>query len=267
MGNIKKIKLFSNDDHYSKKIALLLKRKLKKYGFLLSFDDFDLGISIGGDGSFLRMVRSCNFDSRLYYVGINTGTLGFAQEIYPSDIDLFLKTIINNEYKIENISIQETSVILKDEFKKMHSLNEIVIRDGDLGTIHLDLFVNDELLENFAGDGILISTSFGSSAYNLSFGGSLVYNDLHVLQITPIAPLNCKTYHSLRNSVIIPEKRQIIIKPKNEKNNLFITIDGNNYIYNNVLEIKTSVKKEKIKCLRMSSYDYTKRINEKFIKY
>ena len=171
----------------------------------------------------------------------------------------------NNDYKIENISVQETKVLTDDKEERIESLNEIVVRKKDLKTIYLNLLINQELLENFVGDGIIVSTSFGSSAYNLSFGGSLVYNDLHVLQLTPIAPLNNKSYYTLRNSIIIPEERIITINPI-KSNDLMLTIDGENYFYNNVSKIETYVKKDKIKCLRMTNYDYTKRINEKFIK-
>jgi len=262
---IKKIAVFANDNDYSKEIYFSLVNKLKRYGYIIDNNDFDLAIAIGGDGAFLRMVKKTSFNPSVYYLGINTGTLGFAQEIYPNKIDEFLENLKENNYKIENISVQETKILTNDNEKRLHSLNEIVVRDNDLKTLYLEIFVNSVLLENFVGDGILISTSFGSSAYNMSFGGSLVYNDLHVLQLTPIAPLNSKSYHSLTNSVIIPEERIITVKPL-KNNDLLITVDGTNYFYNDVSKLETYVKKDKIKCLRMSDYDYTKRINEKLIK-
>lgn len=265
MSIIKKIALFANNNDYSKTILNELISKLNKYGYIIDNNDFDLAIAIGGDGSFLRMIKNTSFNSNIYYLGINTGTLGFAQEIYPNEMDKFLEMLSNSNYKVENISVQETKVLTNTNEEKIESINELVIRNSDLKTLYLDLFVNKELLEKFVGDGILISTSFGSSAYNLSFGGSLVYNDLHVLQITPIAPLNSKSYQTLRNSVIVPENRIITLNPCKNKD-LLLTIDGVNYYYKDVLKIETYVKKDKIKCLRMTDYDYTKRINEKLLK-
>lgn len=261
---IKKIGIFSNNDLYSKEIFNELVIKLKNKGYIIDNNDFDLAIAIGGDGSFLRMVRDCHFDSKIYYLGINTGTLGFAQELYPNEIDKFLLMLEDNSYKVENISIGEVNIVGNN--LKLNFLNEVLIRDDKLKAVHLKLFVGDELLESFVGDGILLSTSFGSTAYNLSFNGSIVYSDLHVLQLTPIAPINNKKYRTLRNSVIIPEERKISIIPKNGSNNILVTCDGENYVYNDVQKLEVSVKKDKVKCLRMNNYDYTRRINEKFLK-
>ena len=230
-----------------------------------NFDkEASFAIAIGGDGSFLRMVKACNFSDNIHYIGINTGTLGFAQEIYPDKIDLFISNLNKNRYKKESISIQETKITTKEETLHLYSLNEIVIRHSQLNTLHLKVLINDFLLENYCGDGLLISTSFGSTAYNLSFKGSIVYNDLHTLQITPIAPLNNKSYNSLSNSIIIPEKRTIKIIPIKD-NNLIVSIDGENNHLTDVLEITNYVKRKKIKLIRTKEYDYTKKINEKFL--
>ena len=156
--------------------------------------NYDLAISIGGDGSFLRMVKDTKFNENIYYIGINSGTLGFLQEI---DIDKcvdFVKRLNSDNYKVEEIGIQESKVITEDEILLFDSLNEIVVRDIDFNTIKFGVYVDNELLENFTGDGLLISTSTGSTAYNMSFGGSIVYNTLSTLSITPIAPLNNKVY-------------------------------------------------------------------------
>lgn len=261
MRKIKKVKLFPNNNISSLKIVNELKNSLKKYDFELS-DDFDLAIAIGGDGSFLRMVKECNFNKNVYYIGINTGTLGFAQEIYPNEIDEFLNKLNKSQYKIEEIGIQETKVYLDDTVDYYNSLNEIVVREENLNTLKLDISIDNTKLENFAGDGILISTSFGSTAYNLSFGGSIIYNELHTLQITPIAPLNSKSYRSLVNSLVISKSRIITLKTNNS---IILTIDGENHIYDNIKKVETSVNGE-IKLLHLKEYDYTKKINEKFIK-
>lgn len=261
---IQKIKIFSNDNEKSNEIKKELMEKLKDYE--LVDDDFDLGIAVGGDGSFLRMLKSTNFNSNVYYIGINTGTLGFLQEIKPDEIDSFVEKLNKKEYKIEKIGIQETSVQTKKEIKKFYSLNEIALRDKDLNTTMIDIKINDIKLEKFVGDGILISTSVGSTAYNLSFGGAIVYNLIHTLQITPIAPLNSKVYRSLLNSVVVPEDKLITLIPEKDKGNLIITIDGENVDCNDVLKIETIVSKKKINCIRMNDYDFIKVVNEKFLK-
>lgn len=263
MYKIKSFKIFANNNDKSKEIEEVLKNKLQNNGFIES-NNFDLAIAIGGDGSFLRMVKNTNFNSDTLYVGINTGTLGFAQDISCNDLDKFIESLKKGNYKVDTIGIERTKVITNNGDSIFYSLNEIVIRDKDLNTVRLNINVDDIFLERYNGDGILIATSFGSTAYNLSFGGSIIYNTFHTLQITPIAPLNNKEYRNLLNSVILPETALVEILPEN--NNLLITIDGENKIYDNVIKIETSVKEKRIKVLRTMDYNFLEKINEKFLK-
>ena len=265
MKNLKTYKIFCNNNEKSKKTSEIVKQKLNENNFIYSENNFDLAIAVGGDGSFLRMVKQTNFNSDILYVGINAGTLGFAQEVSIDDIDDFIIELKNNDYKVDSIGVQETKVITKKSDSNFYSLNEIVIRQKELNTFNGDIFIEDSLLEKFSGDGLLISTSFGSTAYNLSFGGSIVYNTFHTLQITPIAPLNNKSYRNLLNSVILPENMKVTIVPKNS-NDILITIDGENSFYNDILKIETYVDEKRINCLRRKDYDFAKKINEKFLK-
>lgn len=262
---MRKIKLFSNNNDKSKSIENLLESKLKGK-FIISNDNYDLAIAIGGDGAFLRMLKNTNFDKNIYYIGINTGTLGFLQEIKPKQIDEFVERLENQDYKVEEISIQKTIIYMQNEKYEFYSLNEIVIREKELNTLITDIKVDNVELEKFVGDGILISTSVGSTAYNLSFGGSIVYNTLHTLQITPIAPLNNRAYRNLLNSIVVPEDKLITIILNEEKQNVIVTIDGENKTFENVIKIETSVSEDKIKCIRMNDYDFISVVNEKFLK-
>ena len=249
MHNIKKFRLFVNDNDKSREVADIVNSKLCEAGFKSVKKDYDLAIAIGGDGSFLRMVKATNFNSNVLYIGINAGTLGFAQEVSIEEIDKFVDELKNNKFKVDNIGVQETKVITDDSDSYFFSLNEIVIRQKELNTVVLDVKIDDVFLETAVGDGLLISTSFGSTAYNLSFGGSIVYNTFHTLQITPIAPLNNKSYRSLLNSVILPENKVISLLPQRNRD-LLITIDGENKYYENVIKVETVVDKKRINCLR-----------------
>ena len=80
---IKRVKLFSNDNENSKEIEKILKNELEKENFIICDKDYELAIAIGGDGSFLRMLKRSNFNSDIYYIGVNCGTLGFLEEIKP----------------------------------------------------------------------------------------------------------------------------------------------------------------------------------------
>ena len=123
----------------------------------------------------------------------------------------------------------------------------------------------NELLENFSGDGVLISTSTGTTAYNLSFSGSIVYNTLKTLTITPIAPLNNKVYKTLINSVIVPGDKVITLIFNKEYKDLFIQIDGVNKLFDNVIKVETKIGEKCIKCLRMNDFHFIKVINNKIL--
>ena len=262
---IKKIKLFVNNNKESIRFSKKLELELINNGFIIDNDNYDLAIAIGGDGSFLRMIKQNNFDSDVYYIGINTGTLGFLQEVGKKDYKKFISELVNEEYKIEHIGVQETVIEHNNNTSRFLSLNEIVIRDKDLNATKLTVKINEDLLEKFTGDGLLIATSTGSTAYNLSFGGSIVYNIFNTLQITPIAPINSKVYRTLLNSVIIPSNMEVTVIPENNKKDLLVTIDGENNFYNNVDLIKTSIQNRTIKCLRLKHYNFPEKINEKLL--
>ena len=263
---MKSVKLFVNDNEESRNVSKIVREKLEIANFQIVEDNYDLAIAIGGDGSFLRMIKNTNFNENCLYIGINAGTLGFAQEVNIEEIDQFILDLKDKNYKVENIGIQEIEIKTPDTVSKQLSLNEMVIRDLDLNTVNLKVLVEGMLLEDFVGDGLLLATSFGSTAYNLSFGGSIVYNTFHTLQLTPIAPLNNKSYRNLLNSVILPDNKEITIKPFNRTKDLLITIDGDNNFYKNVEYVTSTISDRKIQILRMKEYNFIKKINDKFLK-
>lgn len=258
------VKIFYNNNDKSINTFNEVKDKLIRNGFNIVENDYNIAIAIGGDGSFLRMVKETNFKSDVLYLGINTGTLGFAQEIHVNELDELIENLKTGNYKVNEFGVQETNLYSNNENSKFYSLNDIVIRDMDLNTLKLDIFIDDALLEHFAGDGILVSTSFGSTAYNLSFGGSIIYNTFHALELTPVAPLNNKTYRTLTNSLVLPQNKNIEIIPVSNKN-LIVTVDGENKYYENVDKIDTILSDKTIMCYQNIDYNFVKKINDKFL--
>ena len=263
MNKITKVKLFINQDKKSQLVADKLKKELLLENIKITDYDFELAISIGGDGSFLKMIKENNFNSSIFYIGVNSGTLGFLQEIDINDTTNFVKRLKNNDYKIEELSFEENIIYHNNCQDIYNSLNEIVIRKKDFSIFKADIIIDNELLEKFSGDGILISTSTGSTAYNMSFNGPIIYNCLDTLVLTPIAPLNNRVYESLTNPIIIPSNKEILIKPQD--NNIFIMIDGKIKEFNDVSEIIIKSSNQKIKCVRMNDYHFIKIVNNKLI--
>lgn len=263
--NMKRVKLFLKQNDKCMELASTIESKLKENGFEIVDKDFDLGIAVGGDGTFLRMVNNSHFQEDAFYVGIHAGTLGFAQEISVEEIDDFIESLKTGDFYYEEVGIQESVIKTKEEERVMPSINEIVIRERDLNVIHLDVLVDGHLLESFAGDGLLISTSFGSTAYNRSCGGCIVENSLNTLQITPIAPTNNKNYQSLTSSILLSGDREIELIPTSKTKDCLLIIDGDNYPFEDVLSIKTKVDQKKVKIIRKKEYNFIQKVNEKLI--
>ena len=259
---IKNIKLFVNDNIKSKKVSKEVKEKFIKNGFNVVEEDFDLAIAIGGDGSFLRMVHKNKFNSKICYVGINSGTLGFSQDVNIIDIDIFIQELKNNKFSIEEVCVEETIIKTSDKEYKLCSLNEIVIRKSDLKTIKFDINVNGNFLEKYTGDALLISTPFGSTAENLSYNGCVVYN-IPSLQITPIGPINSSKYNTLKNSILVPNNCNIELIFNGL--DIYVISDGKKKKYKNVLKIITKVRDDNIKFLRLSNYNFENKINTKML--
>lgn len=261
-----KIKLFESsgtDSHFIKEILISL---LKKEGFKITdANKFDIGIAIGGDGTFLHMIMETNFNPNALFIGINNGTLGFLQEIKPNEIKNFIKKLSKKKYKVEELSFEEITVIAKGKKDKYKSLNEVVVREKDLKTAYLDVLIDGVTLENFVGDGVMVSTPTGSTSYNLSGGGAIIYNGIHALEITPLAPINNYIYRTLANSIIIPDTKIINIIPVNRTKSVNLFIDGNIHSYETLDRIELNLSKDKIKVIRMNEYDYTNIIYNKFL--
>lgn len=262
---IKNIRLFTNNEDKSIEIARLVREKFIENQFNISESDFDLGVAIGGDGTFLKMIIDSRYSSNPYYVGVNAGTLGFMQEVKPTEIDSLVAMIKNNNFKVENIGIQETDIYYDGIGRHYYSLNEIVIRDKNLRALKTNIYINNKLFENFAGDGILVSTELGSTSQNLSYGGCVVFNDYSSLVLTPLGPINNACYRTLRNSMVIPNNMEIKLVPSTQYNNYLVTIDGNNNIFDKVDYITTGINNKKIKMIRYNHYNLPEKLREKLL--
>ena len=261
---INKIKLFIKNNKKSIEIGDLLKEKLLLNGFVIQDNNFDLALSIGGDGTFIKMISECNFNKDIFYVGINSGKLGFLEDISPDKIDYFIDCLNNNKLNYEELSYGKAIVKSNNQETELSFLNDIVIRNNNYKTLYIPVYINNSLLEKYCGDGLLISTSTGSTAYNLSNNGPIIYNKLDVLTLTPIAPIYSDAYKSFKNSFVIP-KDKVINLLKEDNISLTVIIDGNENKFDDVSEIKIIIANNKIKYLRMKDYDYINIINNKLL--
>ena len=246
----------------------ILVEKLINAGFQISENieiDTKLIISIGGDGSFLNTMHKFNFP-QIPVVALNTGHLGFFAEISPDTIDQFIEAYKNKEYFLQEVDLLEASIFTKESTIKVQAINEIVIKNIQSRTVHLDLKVDRIKIEHFSGDGMMISTPIGSTAYNYSAGGSIVDPKLNLLQLTPIAPMNTNAYRSFTSSIILPTTSVISISPEYDfEDSILIVIDGKQYKITQIEEVKIYKSKLSIKLLKINSYEFWTKAADKFL--
>ena len=129
-----------------------LTEKLRQRGFIVSEkydDDAELNICVGGDGAFLRAVHRNKFPT-IPFIGINTGHLGFFQEILPENIDKFVNSYINEDYTIEEIFLVDAEVHTKKKVFYLTGVNEIVIKGIKSKVVHLDLSIDTIIWKSLA---------------------------------------------------------------------------------------------------------------------
>ena len=263
-----RIKVVCNNSEKTKKIKSKVYKLIKEFGFLLDPINPDIIISIGGDGTFLKSLKESNYNKNACYLGIHTGHLGFLQDIKPNEIRDLFYAIKSNNYKIDNIYLEDIKFYFQNKVIQYKALNEIVIREKNLKVLKVEVKLDDKHLEDFSGDGFLISTPTGSTAYNLSIGGAIMYPSINALQLSPLAPLPSSIHFAnLNNNIIIPEDIDIKIIPKPvSKNKILAVIDGETLPFGfSIDKITVSIDKTPIKLLRLNNYDFCNRINEKFI--
>jgi len=171
----------------------------------------DLLICLGGDGTFLSAVHEhINIDIPL--IGVNLGSVGFLAEIKPEDSFKSLRRIFSGKYKKEKRILLESVCFSGDGKEKIRtlSLNDVVISRGGVSRIlNLELYIDGIFIEQIPGDGIIVSTPTGSTAYSLSAGGPIIQPNLDMILITPLNP------HTLHNRcyIVSPESEvKIVIK-------------------------------------------------------
>ena len=264
MRKIQSVQLFSNQTPKSEELKKVLIDELLKRKMIIS-DEGELCIAIGGDGSFLHMIHNKKFDISCMYVGLHAGTLGFLQEVSVEEIPTFLDHVLEGNYYTYPMDILKTTITDVNGYtSNMYSLNEMVVRKANLKALKTNIYIDEHLLESFAGDGLLVSTSIGSTAYNMSFGGSLVDSSLQTMQLTPIAPLiNCH-YHNLQNSLVLPAWKKITYAIDDEE--LLFTVDGQNHVMDHVVKVEIEIINEKLSCVYYRHIDTATKIREKLIK-
>lgn len=182
----------------------------------------DVVVALGGDGTILSTARAVGA-SGVPILGVNLGgRLGFLAEVVIEEFYASLEDIINKEYTILERMVLEAIVHQQDMIKTYYALNDVVVdRGGYTRVIRIDVFINGDYLNTYLGDGIIVATPTGSTAYSLSAHGPILLPAVNCIIINPICP------HSLGvRPVVIPDECKIRVVPHVEGKIINLSVDG-----------------------------------------
>ncbi len=197
----------------------------------------DIVAVFGGDGTILRIAKECaEYATPIF--SINLGRLGFLTDYEPQEIAVAADAIINKKYVIEERKLLTVSY----NGQKYVALNEAVIaRGGSTRLIELKATLDNQIVDKYNADGIIISTPTGSTAYNLSAGGPIITPDVDALVLTPICP------HSLHSRpVVFSDKSVVKVEFLSQDVTANLAIDGKDIVElttGDVVKVETSTKK------------------------
>jgi len=236
------------------------------YKSFVSFKDlnssFDVMITIGGDGTFLRSATHIR-DLDIPILGINTGRLGFLAIVPKDIIEESINLVLKGEYTIQERTLLsvKTEPKVKDFEELNFALNEVTIaKKNTTSMIGIKTYLNKEYLTNYWADGLIISTPTGSTGYSLSCNGPVILPNSKNLVITPIAPHNLNA-----RPMVIPDETKIELEVDSREKSYLISLDSRVTTLANHTKIYIEKTNFKIKSILPKNQTFIKTLRSKLL--
>lgn len=249
---------------------IMLETKLKDYFECIEKIEFyeskdllikncDIVVTIGGDGTIIHVAKcACEYNKPV--LGINLGRIGFVAALEPNELYELAK-IVSNDFLVENRMMLEVNIIGNNESKRIFALNDAVFSNGKMcGLIDLSVSCDNNKINQYRADGLIIATPTGSTAYSLSAGGPVVEPNMKCIVLTPICS------HSLfSRSIVFGDDAELSVyasgKPDQE---IYLTVDGEKSIKilkDQIVEIKVAYKQAKF--IKLTDRNFYSVLNQK----
>ena len=218
----------------------------------------DMVMSVGGDGTFLSAAKRVG-DSGIPVLGINLGRLGFLSEYSPEEA---CDALYEGTYSLENRELLDTrisgDIIDSGSSFWPYSLNEISVLRCGAAILGIDVSIDGNPLPTYWADGLLVSTSSGSTAYSLSVGGPICVPDSKVLIIAPIAPHNLNV-----RPLVVPDTTRISISMRSRDDRVTMSMDNRNLLLSASARIDVMVAQFSLKRVRLEKSSFIKALTTK----
>jgi NAD+ kinase len=220
----------------------------------------DLFITLGGDGTLLDMVSVIS-DSGIPVIGINFGRLGFLASVNKSDIAAAIHAVVNNQFSLDSRGLlsvdSELNVLGKDNF----ALNDITIhKRDDSAMITTHMFLDGEFLNSYWGDGIIIATSTGSTAYSLSCGGPIIFPQSNSIVVTPVSPHNLNV-----RPIVLPDSSTLSFEVECRSANYLLSCDSRTVLIDKPIKFEVHKADFALNLIRLNNESYLSTLRNKLL--
>ena len=223
-------------------------------------DKADFLFSIGGDGTLLKAVTYVR-DSDISILGINTGRLGFISSVSAGQLDDSITDILKGNYKINERTLLELSTNKKLFKDNNFALNEVAVSKKDTSSmIRIDAYVDDEFLNTYWADGLVVSTPTGSTGYSLSCGGPIIMPGTNNIIITPNAPHNLNV-----RPIVIDDNSIIKLKVEDRDQLAMVSLDSRSRAFDSDTELTIQKAKFKTKLIQPQNNSFISTIRNKLM--
>ena len=220
----------------------------------------DFLLSIGGDGTLLKAVTYVR-ESEIPIMGINTGRLGFISSVSADQIDDAITDILKGNYKINERTLLQLSSEKRLFKDKNFALNEVAVSKKDTSSmIRIDAYVDDEFLNTYWADGLVVSTPTGSTGYSLSCGGPIIMPGTNNIIITPNAPHNLNV-----RPIVIDDNSVVKLKVEDRDQLALVSLDSRSRAFDSETELIIKKASFKIKLVQPQNNSFTTTIRHKLM--
>jgi len=220
----------------------------------------DFLLSIGGDGTLLKAVTYVR-ESEIPIMGINTGRLGFISSISADQIDDAITDILKGNYIINERTLLELSSDKKLFKDKNFALNEVAVSKKDTSSmIRIDAYVDDEFLNTYWADGLVVSTPTGSTGYSLSCGGPIIMPGTNNIIITPNAPHNLNV-----RPIVIDDNSVVKLKVEDRDQLALVSLDSRSRAFDSETELIIKKADFKVRLVQPQNNSLIKTIRHKLM--
>jgi NAD+ kinase len=236
------------------------------YGFKIvkDFHEANIVISIGGDGTFLQAVRKTGFREDCLYAGISTtGKLSMYCDFQIDDVSKMIEAITNEQVEVRRYPTIDVTIDGQFSFR---CLNEFSIRSSIIKTFVMDVFIDQLHFETFRGDGMIVSTPTGSTAYNKSVNGAIVDPFLPCMQVSELASVNNNHYRTLGSSFILSGDRQLTLKVVQDGNDHpTMGMDNEALSVQHVEQIQVKLSEGRIKTVKLKDNSFWEKVKRTYL--